>query len=155
MWAAVEAQAWDVVVTSPRQRCAAFARELSDKHHLPCYPDERFSELDFGLWEGRTLDNLAQESPQDLENFWRNPWRYPPPAGESMDSFSTRIRAGYGSLQQRFPKSTVLLVTHGGVIRLFHHLLTGSPRGNLLDFSVPHGSLHPLNDWTIRESIPS
>ena len=43
---------WDRIVSSPLQRCALFARELSAQLDIPVSFDKDLQELHFGAWEG-------------------------------------------------------------------------------------------------------
>ncbi len=135
---------WDTIVTSPLRRCAAFARELATARGLPLSIDKRFAELDFGTWDGRTIDELMQDAKdaEALRHFWRDPWHNPPPQGESLVAFETRVRAAWRDLLTAYVGRRVLLVSHGGVIRLVLCAMQGLPRSRLLTLEVAHASLH-------------
>ncbi len=145
----------DRIVCSPRQRCQRFAEKLAARLQVPLTADERFSELDFGHWEGCTAAELSQKDPQTLTAFWQDPWRQPPPGGETLEHFCQRVEAGWIELGRQYAGQTVLLITHGGVIRLLHHRLKQTRRGDFLTYPVPHGSLHVVNDWMKNESHPA
>lgn len=153
MQQAIATPCWARLISSPRQRCLSFAEELSRQQNLPLTVDENLGELDFGEWEGRTAAEIAVSDEHRLTQFWRDPWQYPPPGGETMTLFAQRIQRAWVNLQQL--ASPTLVITHGGVIRYLHHWLTGSERSDLLDFPVPHGSLHRVNDWPLNESHES
>ena len=44
---------WDAIVSSPLVRCAAFAGELAERLDRPLEIVREFSEISFGVWEGR------------------------------------------------------------------------------------------------------
>jgi len=46
---------WTRIVSSPLQRCRAFAEILADRHGLLLTLDERLAEVGFGVWEGRSV----------------------------------------------------------------------------------------------------
>lgn len=139
---------WQVVVTSPLARCAAFAQAFAAAHGLPLERDARLAELDFGAWEGVAIAALMQDaaSAAALGRFWRDPWRHPPPGGEPLEQFEARVREAWRELAARHRGRRMLLVTHGGVIRLLLCAARGLPRSALLDLPVPHASLHRLAD---------
>lgn len=137
---------WNALISSPKRRCADFARALAGQWALPLIIDARFAELDFGDWEGRTAEEIMRSEASRLADFWNDPWVCSPPGGETMDSFEHRIRAASHDLTQTYAGQRVLLVTHGGVIRLLLCLSRGLARRELLNLAVPHASMHRLNN---------
>jgi len=107
---------WDLVLSSPLLRCQEFARELSDLRSIPLEIEERFRELHFGAWEGRTAADILQDTPEALRQFWSNPVVHAPPEGEALGDFRIRIREGWQDWQRRAAGQKVLLVCHSGVI---------------------------------------
>ncbi len=139
---ALGSQRWDRIVTSPRKRCSFFAQHLAHEWQVPLVVDPLVAELDFGDWEGLTVAEVFEQAPLELERFWADPWSFPPPHGEPMDHFSHRVGRAWTNICAH--GEATLLITHGGVIRLLHHRLTGSSRDRLLHYPVPQGSLHDL-----------
>lgn len=107
---------WDLILTSPLQRCQAFARELAGQRSISLEVEPRFRELHFGEWEGRTAANILEQTPEALNLFWSNPVACPPPGGEALGDFSQRIRESWLDWQHRAEGKRVLLICHGGVI---------------------------------------
>lgn len=132
---------WDAVVTSPLKRCAEFAEELAGRHSLPLEIDERFKEMGFGQWEGKIPAEVAAVDAARLENFWRDPVAFPPPEGESLAAVQARVAEGWQDLLARHSGRRVLLVCHGGVIRLVLAQVLGIPLSNLFRLHVPFASL--------------
>ncbi len=138
------ARSWQAVVSSPLARCADFARAFAGENHLPFALDARLAELHFGDWEGLTADDLMHAQPDALARFWNDPWSFPPPNGECMAVFEQRVRGAWADLSIRYVGQPILVVTHGGVIRLLMCLARGLARGELLRLAVPHASLHRI-----------
>src|SRR5690606_23725123 len=84
---------WDVLVSSPLQRCAAFARELEARLGLPLSFDADLRELHFGQWEGRSAAQLMEDHAEGLGLFWNDPYSYTPPDGEPLLDFEARVLA--------------------------------------------------------------
>lgn len=152
MSAAVEAQATACqgIYSSTARRCAefaaAFATELHSTAALASKPLQtqfiaELQEIDFGDWDGRRLDDLHHHEGERLAAYWQNPWQAPPPNGEAMASFESRVDAAIDRIlavefarlsdKDRANKETanadvdvgldesakIWVVTHGGVIR--------------------------------------
>ncbi|MGF6690545.1 alpha-ribazole phosphatase [Metapseudomonas resinovorans] len=139
-----EAGPWDVLVSSPLQRCAAFARELEQRLGLPLHFDADLRELHFGQWEGRSAAELMEEHAEGLGLFWNDPYSFTPPDGETLQDFEARVMAAGERLHERFAGQRVLLVTHGGVIRLLVARARQLPRAQLMQVEVAHGELFRL-----------
>jgi alpha-ribazole phosphatase len=140
---AVRGHAWEAVVASPLLRCAAFASELARARGLPLRLDARLMEYHFGAWQGVSLAKLADADRQALARFWADPMAHPPPGAETFTAFHARLVAALDDIQQ-VHSGRVLVVTHGGAIRLLRCLLEGRPFNQMANLSVPHASLHPL-----------
>ncbi|WP_325435907.1 alpha-ribazole phosphatase family protein [Pseudomonas nitroreducens] len=136
---------WAALVSSPLQRCAAFAQELAAHHGLPLGFEAGLQELDFGQWEGISPAKLMETDAQALGRFWDDPYAFPPPGGEAMGDFESRVFAALERLYQAHAGSSVLVVTHGGVMRLFGALASGLPAKRLLEVVVAHGECMVLD----------
>jgi len=139
--ATATAAGWEVIVASPLRRCAEFAAELAAHHGLPVETEARLKEIGFGAWEGLTAEQVAASAPQALERFWRDPAQHTPPGGESLEVFGQRVAAGWNDLLQRHAGKKILLVCHGGVIRLILAQVLEMPRTHLFRLNVPFASI--------------
>lgn len=133
---------WQAVISSPLARCADFARAFAAERGLPLEWDARLAELDFGDWEGLEPRTLQHTHSEALARFWNDPWAFTPPNGERMAEFEMRVRAAWSDLSDRHAGHHVLVVTHGGVIRLLLCLARGLAHSELLRLAVSHASLH-------------
>lgn len=132
---------WDVIVSSPLRRCADFAEMLSIQYETPIKKQENFKEIYFGDWDGKNIAETTNESSEAVENFWRNPEKYPPPNGETLSDFQSRVIPAWHSLLKSYASQKVLCVSHGGVIRLVLGEILGMPRENILRLDIPYASL--------------
>ena len=145
MRAAVAEQGpWDRLVSSPLQRCARFAEELAVQSGLPIELDSNLQELHFGAWEGQSAAALMETDAEDLGLFWADPYAFTPPEGEPLTDFSARVLAAVARLQAAYAGERVLLISHGGVMRLLLAHARGLPREQLLNVEVAHGALFSL-----------
>lgn len=74
--------------------------------------DERLTEISFGSWEGFTIDELRQHSPDAVAARERDKWAFAPPGAESYAAMSRRVRGWYDALER-----DTVAVAHGGVLR--------------------------------------
>ena len=120
---------WTGVVTSPRRRCRRPAEALAAARGLPLTVDEDLAEMDFGAWEGRRAEEIQASDGARLAAFWDDPWRHPPPGGETLAAFAARVAAAWERLTAR--DGPLLVFTHGGVLRLLLARVLDLPRAAL------------------------
>jgi broad specificity phosphatase PhoE len=142
---------WQRVISSPLMRCANFASNFSRQHQLPLQVDSSLQEMHFGDWEGQSITYIWQTQQAHVEQWFADPIQHPPPNGEAADVFSVRVVNGFEQCLQQYQGEHLLMVTHGGVMRvLLAHCLSMS----LLDlhrFDVPYACLSRLQVITDHE----
>ncbi|QZP29991.1 alpha-ribazole phosphatase family protein [Pseudomonas sp. DR48] len=157
MRAAVVGQGpWDRLISSPLQRCARFAEELGAKSGLPVVLDKDLQELHFGAWEGQSAAALMDTDAEALGLFWADPYGFTPPEGEPVTDFSERVLAAVERLHAAYAGERILLISHGGVMRLLLAQARGLPREQLLNVEVGHGALFSLSveaGVTLKETL--
>jgi len=144
----VAGRAWDVVVSSSLQRCAAFARELAATRGLPLRLDSRLVEYHFGDWQGVPIKTIHARDGAALGRFWADPVAHPPPGAEPFAAFHARLSAALDQIAVEHVGQRVLVVTHGGAIRLLRCHAEGRGYGDMAGIDVPHASLHAL-PWPV------
>lgn len=118
MWQAVDGRPlWQQVVSSPLQRCHAFASALAERHTLPLHQEPRFVEVGFGDWEGKTRAELERHDPEQVARFLADPVACRPPGAEPIEHFIARVNAAFVEMVQRHAGQSILVVAHAGVIR--------------------------------------
>lgn len=145
---------WDRLISSPLQRCARFAAELGEQLNLPVQLDKDLQELHFGAWEGQSAAALMETDAEALGLFWADPYAFTPPQGEPVSDFAARVLGAVARLHQANAGERVLLISHGGVMRLLLAQARGLPREQLLNVEVAHASLFSLTvgaDGSLKE----
>lgn len=132
---------WDVILSSPLCRCAAFAQDLAARHGIPLELDARLMELGFGEWEGRTATELLDCDPLLLTRFWQDPVNHAPPGGETLATFRDRVRDAFNEALSRHEGRHVLLVCHAGVIRLLVSHALDMPLDRMFRIDVPSAGI--------------
>ncbi len=129
MWQAVSGDNdWQQIITSPLQRCQAFADLFGERHGLPVHTEPRFAEVGFGAWEGKTREEVEQLFPGQLARFYQDPVNQRPPGAEPLDAFISRVDSAFAELLERFAGQSLLVVAHAGVIRaIIAHVLKIPP----------------------------
>lgn len=105
--------------------CQVKEKAHSDKLELIKKKDLR--EMDFGNWEGLTYQDIVRKYPQIIEKWSQDPTSVDPDEGESLAEFQTRIVKIFNEIIMKEMKENILIVTHGGVIRVYLAYLLGMP----------------------------
>ena len=104
-----------VLFSSPLKRCTETC-EIIYPGSKPIIVDE-LSEIDFGLWEGKTADELKDN--EDFNKWLSGDTNVKPPQGESSADFTRRICLMFQKIVDGListGNTEAVIVTHGGVI---------------------------------------
>ena len=140
----------DQIYTSPLIRCSSLATRLGAFYQCEIKVAEQFKEMNFGCFDGVAYDELHQNRAQwqQLESFWLNPAQTNLPDAEHLADFYLRIKSAWKSLsltiEQQHLNENILIVCHGGVIRMILAQLLNVDYQNAHWFthlSIGYGSL--------------
>ena len=124
---------WQQVISSPLQRCHESALETVTKlkregHNIDCTTDERWAEIDYGDWEDCLISDITRAQKTQFRALWEDPMDFCAPGGEPVSALQQRVLAAWTSLLENHAGQHVLVVSHGGVMRvLAQHLLMLAP----------------------------
>jgi alpha-ribazole phosphatase len=141
MRTAVAGRSWNLIVSSPLRRCAAFAEALAKERRVPCRLEADLREMSFGTWEGYSTAELMQRDAERLRLFWSDPSVHTPPGGEPLAELHARLMAVWQRLRTTPNFGRTLIVTHGGPIRVLSAVQSRTPLSALLSIDVPHAAL--------------
>ncbi len=122
-WAQFEKQTanrqWSAITSSHLRRACEPAEQLAGRLAIPVVIDSDWSELDFGVWDGRELAELRADKTiaAQLDAFYRNGDACGAPQGESWQQLRKRVDRAMRRLAERSSDDRVLVVSHGGAIR--------------------------------------
>lgn len=140
---------WQSIVSSPLSRCREFAEYLSEMMKLPLHIDPCWQEMNFGEWDGLSALEIMKFDEKKLYSFWENPYENCAPGGETLKNMQSRVLNAWQSLICK--NKSVLVITHGGPIRIVHCHVENHPIERLLDIDVQYAELRshfipPLNN---------
>jgi probable phosphoglycerate mutase len=104
------------VVTSDLARAAETAAIVAGRLGLPLEFDRGLREQNLGLMEGR--DSVRPDGQTDvLDELWDEPY-WVPPGGESVAAMHDRVHRTLRRLAADRPGAELIVVTHGGPVRV-------------------------------------
>ena len=99
----------DRVVSSPLLR----ARQTAEAFGVEPEIDDRWIELDYGEFDGKTFGEL----PAGTWDSWRSNLDFRPPGGETLRELGERVRNGANALLADAAEQTVVVATHVSPIK--------------------------------------
>lgn len=133
---------WSHIVSSPLRRCSDFARAAADILQLNASLtiDEAWLEIDYGDWDGMPIAEWHREAAGQFRAFRTDMTALAPPNGEAYVDFRDRILAAWQALGDYPDGSHVLVVTHGGVLRVILPTVLGMPLNASFPLHIPFAS---------------
>ncbi len=116
---------FDVIFSSPLKRARETAEIIAEKVKAPILLRDEIKERVFGKFSGRTFEEINAEMGTD--------WNQVGPIAadeelkriygrETAEDFKRRLVAFTDEVKRSYPEKRVLVVAHGGLIRLAHFL---------------------------------
>lgn len=120
--AALDGVSFERCIVSPMRRCLE-TREIA----APATPyeiDGALREVDFGSWEGKSLEWLEAHAPDLLSRRRHEPVTFRPPGGESIEEAAVRLRP----LARRLSSEpSTLVIGHRVTLGILERLLRDLP----------------------------
>lgn len=104
------------VFASDLGRAADTARALAEPLALPLELDPALRERAFGIFEGRTYDEIAQHWPDKAARWRARDPEFAPDQGETLAAFHARCVAAAERIASAHAGGCIALVSHGGVL---------------------------------------
>ena len=118
----------EAIYSSPMQRTRETAEIVAERLGLPIRYREDVIEIDYGEWTGLTFDQIRQDERWQMWSRSRSIAAVP--GGESWRQVQERVVGALFALRQAPPEGSVVVVSHGDVIRAALLFALGMP----LDF---------------------
>ncbi|TPK76124.1 MULTISPECIES: histidine phosphatase family protein [unclassified Mesorhizobium] len=136
------------ICSSPRERTLETAKPIA----LACGVNDiaicqELDEIDFGVWSGKTFDELNADASWRLWNDQRQQARTP--SGETMLDVQQRIVGLMDALRQNTQGQCVALVSHADVIKAAVCKVLGLQLGDCFRFDIEPASITTIvhGDW--------
>jgi len=164
---ALAAEPLVAVYASTLTRARDTAAAIAAPHGLPVHEDADFREMAFGAWEGRTLDEVRAEDPEDYRVWAETPDLFTAPGGETLADVKIRVLAALGRLRAAHEGKSVCLVAHGLSARVLILEALGLPLSRVwaihlastgiseLEFRPDWTALHRMNTLVHLDAVPA
>jgi len=132
----------DKIFSSPLIRAKQSAEILTSHFKKDIIILENLKEIDFGDYEGLTLDEVKKNNLNDYENWINHPGKYTPNNGEKLSDLVKRIKNIFNEIiNDKEDNKIYFIVTHGGPIRASLINALDIPLDSYWNIKIPHGSV--------------
>lgn len=118
---------FDAIYSSPLKRAYKTAQAVNTFLKKEIIRVDGLREINGGHWEGEKYDLLPELYPDEYEAWAKEPWRFNPEGGESMNHIRDRIWETIISIMKENEGKTVVIASHGCAIRNFICRAKGLP----------------------------
>jgi len=137
----------EILIASPLNRTRQTAEAISRTTGLEIIFDEAWYELSFGSWDGKAIEEVREEEPDNYQA-WINSSSYAPPGGgESYDQASVRIEEALEKLVAEYPGKKIIVVTHNGIVKTAAKLAVGGPNDAVFHMDATPCSISSISIW--------
>jgi broad specificity phosphatase PhoE len=141
------------IYASPLQRTRESAEIVAARLGLPIEFRDDLIELDFGEWTGATFDSIRADPRWQAWSTQRSLAAIP--GGESMRAVQQRVVAALLELNERHLHETVVLVSHGDVIRSVLLFALGMPLDFYNRIEIGQASISTINIGASGIRVPT
>ncbi len=116
------------IYSSDLGRAIETAGILGECLQLPVISRSGLRELSFGEWEGMSYGEIVAHDPEKCRSWVSDPLNVAPPGGETLGECASRVKVEMEAIRhEQVGDGTVLVVGHGGPLRLIVCHLLGMP----------------------------
>lgn len=131
------------VYTSHMERTVETAGIILDKNRknlekpVKIEKMRELNEIHFGIWQGKTYEEIKKEYPQEYDNYFNSPDKYRARVigGEDLSEGLERFLGGMEKIvsfeKTRSGSGKILIITHGTVLELFINYIKNRRMDNL------------------------
>lgn len=116
----------DEIYSSRLKRCIQTANEIAKYFNLRIRQTPTLNEVNFGIFEGLTLEEAEKKYPKIFKEREKNKWNFRIPEGESYKDAAKRISPFILKIKKKKNKN-IAIVTHVTIIKILLKTLTNLP----------------------------
>lgn len=132
------------VYVSPRKRAIESGEIIAQCHPCSITVEERLREIDFGDFEGRPYDEIAQTHPEIYRQWMETPTEVQFPNGESFRKMQARVLESAREIYAHHRGETIVIISHGGVNRILLAAALEIPAANIFRIAQRYAAMNLL-----------
>ncbi len=138
----------DAVYSSDLRRALVTAEVISSGHKMDIATCPELREVNYGNVEGLTFEEISRLYPEVAESLTNFSLRLRFPGGEGFEEFIERTSKFLDRLKQHTPEQTILIVSHGGPLKVLVCYLLGIDLGHWWQIRLDNASLSIMETYS-------
>ena len=134
--------------SSDLTRCVIGAEIICSQFRLEAVRRKELRELNIGIWEGLTWDEITQRWPAEWQARMADLVNYRVPSGENLLDVEARVMPVIHQIQEKHRGEEVLVVGHGGVNRIILLNAIGAPLSGMFNIEQNYGCYNIIDYYT-------
>ncbi|MBA7659294.1 Phosphoserine phosphatase 1 [subsurface metagenome] len=143
----------DAVYSSDLRRALVTAEVISSGHEVDIVTCPELREVNYGNVEGLTFEEISRLYPEVAESLTNFSLRLKFPGGESFEGFIGRTSKFLDRLKKHTLSQTMLIVAHGGPLRVLVCCLLGIDLGHWRQIRLDNASLSIVETYSQRAIV--
>ena len=155
----------DSVYSSPLSRAYNTARIIASFHDQKVRVIESLTDMNFGVWQGLNREQVKERYPEVFQTWDKSPDRVLIPEAETLSGVRKRIELGLKSILNDHGGKTVVIVSHGLIIKVLLCVVLGMDNShfwklrqdnsavNIFEYSKEGTKLFLMNDTNHLQSV--
>jgi alpha-ribazole phosphatase len=130
------------IYSSDLKRTQIGAKFIADELNLSHIPCQELRELAFGDWEGLSISEVNLKYPDKLKERLQNIELFQVEGGETIFQLKNRVIPKFKSILANHPSDSIVILCHGGVIRIILAYILEISVKNLFRINQPYASVN-------------
>ena len=126
----------DSIYSSDLCRAYETVKPIAEAFKLPIHKCRELREVNVGNWQGMLIEDVKNEFPESFELYRQNPGLSKFDGGESYADVMIRGKHAFEKIAEENEGKTIVVGTHGGVIRTLRAAWNNIPAEKIKD--IPH-----------------
>ena len=131
----------DAIYTSDLRRARETARLLSQNKGIAIQADPRLREINLGVWEGLTRQEIEKSYLKELEERRKDQFNVAAPEGETGAQVQQRSLAAIRDILSRHPTGSVAIVAHGYTLAVVRAYFSSTPFERVRELIPANGEI--------------
>lgn len=140
------------IFSSPLKRAYQTAQIINKFHSLPIFQYEELTEMNFGNWEGKTIEEIKQSYPSLWQLWQTHPEKVKIPNAETLEKLINRCTSILEKIK-KYPGGPKLVITHGALLRAMIIRLSNRPKSIFNKIAQNTGAINIIHFENIPELL--
>src|SRR5208283_1131644 len=131
----------DAIFSSDLKRAQDTCREVAKYHAVPIRYTKQLRKSDTGIYSGKPKIELSKAYEAAFASEGTDKLAFKPEGGESILEVKERVQTFFENLYSEYPDKTIVVITHGELVRILMHIYKGMPLKEAMDMKPEHAGI--------------